>query len=40
MVVEPMIQEKPSYVETRKRFEIAGADRVRNWERIYLTQKG
>ena len=38
MVVETMMQEKLSYAETRKRFEIAGEDRVRNWERIYLEE--
>ena len=38
MVVETMIREKLSYVETRKRFDIAGEDRVRSWERIYLTE--
>ena len=38
MVVETMMREKLSYFETRKRFDIAGEDRVRNWERIYLTE--
>ena len=38
MVVETMIREKLSYIETRKRFDIAGEDRVRSWERIYLTE--
>ena len=38
MVVETMIREKLNYIETRKRFDIAGEDRVRGWERIYLTE--
>ena len=38
MVVETMMREKLSYIETRKRFDIAGEDRVRSWERIYLTE--
>ena len=38
MVVETMMREKLSYAETRKRFDIAGEDRVRSWERIYLTE--
>jgi transposase-like protein len=30
-VVETMMREKPSYFEMRKRFDIAGEDRVCNW---------
>ncbi len=37
-VIETMIEEKLSYAETRRRFDIAGKDRVRSWERIYLTE--
>ena len=33
-----MREEGLSYKETRLRFEIAGEDRVRNWERIYLEE--
>ena len=32
IVVETMREEGLSYKETRLRFEIAGEDRVRNWE--------
>ena len=38
IVVETMREEGLSYKETRLRFEIAGEDRVRNWERIYLEE--
>ena len=38
MVVETMIREKLSYKETACRFEISGHERVRQWERIYLTE--
>ena len=31
MVIETMIEEKLSYAETRRRFDIAGEDRVRSW---------
>ena len=33
-----MREEGLSYKETRLRFDIAGEDRVRNWERIYLEE--
>ena len=36
IVVETMRKEGLSYKEMRLRFEIAGEDRVRNWDRIYL----
>ena len=39
IVVETMREEGLSYKETRLRFEIAGEDRVRNWERIYLEEE-
>ena len=38
IVVETMREEGLSYKETRLRFDIAGEDRVRNWERIYLEE--
>ncbi len=37
-VIETMRKKKLSYAETRRQFEIAGEDRVRNWERIYLEE--
>ena len=37
-VIETMQAEKLSYKETARRFEISSPDRVRNWERIYLTE--
>ena len=33
-----MRDEGLSYKETRLRFEIAGEDRVKNWERAYLEE--
>lgn len=38
MVVETMIQEKLSYKETARRFEISCDKSVAKWERIYLTE--
>lgn len=38
MVVETMMKEKLSYREIKRLFDIAGDDRVRSWERIYLTE--
>ena len=37
-VVETMINEKLSYHEAARRFEIVGHERVRQWERIYLME--
>ena len=37
-VVEHMMENKLSYNETEKLFEIAGQDRVAAWERIYLEE--
>lgn len=37
-VIETMQQEKLSYRETARRFEISGHERIRKWERIYLTE--
>ena len=38
LVVETMIQEKLSYRETARRFEINDRTRITDWERIYLTE--
>jgi transposase-like protein len=38
LVVETMIEEKLSYSETARRFEVCGHNRIQNWERIYLTE--
>lgn len=38
MVVEAMMQEKLSYKETARQFEISCDKRVADWERIYLTE--
>ena len=37
-VVETMLQEKLSYRETSRRFEVKSDTRVKDWERIYLTE--
>ena len=37
-VIETMMRERLSYVETAKQFEISGHERVRQWERIYLEE--
>lgn len=37
-VVETMMQEKLSYREAARQFEITNHDRVRQWERIYLEE--
>ena len=39
LVVETMMEERLSYCETARRFEVRSATQVRNWERIYL-EKG
>lgn len=38
MVIETMREEKLSYRETARRFEINSHDRIQEWERIYLTE--
>ena len=38
LVVETMQQEKLSYRETARQFEISDHHRIQDWERIYLTE--
>ena len=38
LVVETMLEEKLSYSETARRFEINDHKRITAWERIYLTE--
>ncbi len=38
LVVETMRNEKLSYSETARRFEINSHQRIRDWERIYLEE--
>ena len=38
MVVETMKEEKLSYRETARRFEVSSDTRIKDWERIYLTE--
>ncbi len=38
LVVETMWNEKLSYSETARRFEINSHQRIRDWERIYLEE--
>ena len=38
LVIETMMAEKLSYRETARRFEVSSDTRVREWERIYLTE--
>ena len=38
MVIEAMREEKLSYRETARRFEINSHHRIQDWERIYLTE--
>ena len=38
MVIETMLEEKLSYNETARRFEVSNHHRIQNWERIYLTE--
>ena len=33
-----MLEEKPSYNETARRFEVSDHHRIQEWERIYLTE--
>lgn len=38
MVIETMLEEKLSYSETARRFEVCNHHRIQSWERIYLTE--
>ena len=38
MVIESMLEEKLSYRETARRFEINCDKRIKDWERISLTE--
>ena len=38
LVIEAMQEEKLSYSETCRRFEVNSRDRIKSWERIYLTE--
>ena len=38
LVIETMLKEKLSYCETARRFEVSSDTRIRDWERIYLTE--
>ena len=38
MVIETMLEEKLSYRETARRFEVSSDTRIKDWERIYLTE--
>ena len=38
MVVEAMQEEKLSYRETARLYDISSKERVKDWERIYLTE--
>ncbi len=38
LVVETMVKEKLSYREAARQFEVSSDTRVRDWERIYLTE--
>ncbi len=38
MVVETMQEEKLSYSETARRFEVSSHCRIQNWEQIYLSE--
>ncbi len=38
LVIETMQEEKLSYSETARRFEINSHSRIQEWERIYLTE--
>ena len=37
-VSETMMAEKMSYCETARRFEISSDTRIKDWERVYLTE--
>ena len=38
MVIETMMEEKLSYCETARRFEVSCDKRIKDWERIYLEE--
>ena len=38
LVIETMLAEKLSYRETAKRFDVSCDKRIKDWERIYLTE--
>ena len=38
MVIETMLAEKLSYCETARRFDVSCDKRIKDWERIYLTE--
>ena len=38
LVVETMQKEKLSYCETARRFDVSSDTRIKDWERIYLTE--
>ena len=38
LAIETMLEEKLSYSETARRFEVSDYHRIQNWERIYLTE--
>ena len=38
IVIETMLEEKLSYSETARRFEVSNHHRIQEWERIYLTE--
>ena len=38
VVIETMLEEKLSYRETARRFEVSNHHRIQDWERIYLTE--
>lgn len=37
-VIETMMEEKLSYSETARRYEVSDHHRIQEWERIYLTE--
>ena len=38
LVIKTMLEEKLSYSETARRFDISDHHRIQDWERIYLTE--
>ena len=38
VAIETMLEEKLSYSETARRFEVSNHHRIQEWERIYLTE--
>lgn len=37
-VIETMLEEKLSYSETCRRFDVSSRERIKSWERIYLEE--